>query len=142
MMIPRRNSFDLFDSMFDDPFFERGFSKKEASLMKTDVKEKDGNYILEIDIPGYSKENIKIELENGYLTVTAAKEEKKDEEDKQSHYIHQERFYGTCSRSYYAGENVKEEDIKANFKNGILTLTFPKENPEKIETKKYIQIGD
>lgn len=142
MMIPRRNHFDLFDAMFDDPFFERGFSKKETSFMKTDVKEKDGNYVLEIDIPGYSKEDIKIELENGYLTVTAAKAEKKEEEDKQSHYIHQERFYGTCSRSYYAGENVKEEDIKANFKNGILTLTFPKENPEKIETKKYIQIGD
>ena len=92
MMIPRRNSFDLFDEMFNDPFFEKGYSKKEASLMKTDIKEKDGNYILEIDIPGYNKEDIKIELENGYLTVAAAKEEKVDEEDKKSHYIHKERF--------------------------------------------------
>lgn len=110
--------------------------------MKTDVKEKDGNYILEIDVPGYSKDDIKIELENGYLTVTAEKVENKDEEDKKSHYIHKERFYGKCSRSYYAGEDVKEEDIKAAFKNGILTIEFPKEKEEKIEGKKYIQIGD
>ena len=110
--------------------------------MKTDVKEKDGNYILEIDVPGYSKEDIKIELENGYLTVTAEKEENKDEEDKKSRYIHKERFYGKCSRSYYAGDNVKEEDIKATFKNGILKIEFPKEKKEEIESKKYIQIGD
>lgn len=143
MMIPRRHTFDLFDEVFHDPFFEeRGISKQEVSFMKTDVKEKDGNYILEIDIPGYNKEDIKIELENGYLTVSASKEEKVDEEDKKSHYIHKERYFGKCSRTYYAGENIKEEDIKANFKNGILTLTFPKENPEKIENKKYIEIGD
>ena len=110
--------------------------------MKTDVKEKDGNYTLEIDIPGYDKEDIKIELEDGYLTVRAAKEESKDEEDKKSHYIHKERFYGQCSRSYYVGDNVKEEDVKASFKNGILSLTFPKEDAKKVETKKYIQIGD
>lgn len=143
MMIPRRSNFDLFDEMFgDEPFFEKGFSKKEVNLMKTDVKEKDGNYILEIDVPGYSKDDIKIELENGYLTVTAEKEENKDEENKKTHYIHKERFYGKCSRSYYAGDNVKEEDIKATFKNGILTIAFPKEKEEKIEGKKYIQIGE
>lgn len=142
MMIPRRNNFDLFDEMFNDPFFEKGYSKKEVSLMKTDIKEKDGNYILEIDIPGYNKEDIKIELENGYLTVAAAKEEKVDEEDKKSHYIHKERFYGSCSRSYYVGDDVKEEDVKATFKNGILTLAFPKEKEKRIEDKKYIQIGD
>ena len=143
MMIPRKNNYDLFDEMFgDEPFFERGFSKKEANLMKTDVKEKDGNYILEIDVPGYSKEDIKIELENGYLTVTAEKEENKDEEDKKSRYIHKERFYGKCSRSYYAGDNVKEEDIKANFKNGILTIAFPKEPEKRLEEKRYIPIGE
>lgn len=143
MMMPRRSNFDLFDEMFgDEPFFEKGFSKKEVNLMKTDVKEKEGNYILEIDVPGYSKDDIKIELENGYLTVTAEKEENKDEENKKTHYIHKERFYGKCSRSYYAGDNVKEEDIKATFKNGILTIAFPKEKEEKIEGKKYIQIGE
>lgn len=142
MMIPRKNNFDLFDEVFNDPFFERGFVKKENNLMRTDIKEKDGNYILEIDIPGYDKKDIKIELEDGYLTVSASKEEKKDEEDKKIHYIHKERFYGKCSRSFFAGENVKEDDIKANFKNGILTLTFPKEETKKIERKKYIQIED
>ena len=143
MMIPRNNNYDLFDEMFgDEPFWERGFSKKEASLMKTDIKEKDGNYVLEIDVPGYSKEDIKIELENGYLTVTAEKQENKDEEDKKSHYIHKERFYGKCSRSYYTGDSIKEDDIKAKFKNGILTIEFPKEKEEKIENKKYIQIGE
>ena len=142
MMIPRKSNYDLFDDMFDDAFLDRGFFKKETSIMKTDVKEKDGNYILEIDMPGYDKEDIKIELKDGYITVTASKEDKKDEEDKKSHYIHKERFYGTCSRSYYAGESVTEEDVSAKFKNGILILKFPKENKEKIETKKYIQIGE
>ncbi len=142
MMIPRKNNFDLFDDFFVDPFFERDFHRKEVSLMKTDVKEKDGKYTLEIDVPGYDKDDIKIELEDGYLTVRAAKEESKDEEDKKSHYIHKERFYGQCSRSYYVGDNVKEGDVKATFKNGILSLTFPKEESKKVESKKYIQIGD
>ena len=136
MMIPRRSGFDIFDEVFNDPFF----SKKENKLMKTDVKEKDGNYELEIDLPGYDKDDIKIELNEGYLTVTATKNESKDEKDKKGNYIHRERFYGECSRSYYAGENVKEEDIKASFKNGTLTLVFPKEETKQIEDKKYIQI--
>lgn len=142
MMIPRKNSFDLFDEMFDDPFMERGFFKKENSIMKTDIKEKDGNYVLEIDMPGYDKEDIKIELEKGYITVTANKESNKEEEDKKSHYIHKERFYGSCSRSYYVGDKLTEDQIKASFKNGMLTLTFPKNSEEKIEEKKYIQIGE
>lgn len=138
MMIPRRSGFDIFDEFSDDPFF----SKKENKIMKTDVAEKDGNYVLDIDLPGYSKEDIKIELNEGYLTVTATKDESKEEKDKKGKYIHQERFVGQCSRSYYAGEGLTEEDIKASFKNGILTLVFPKEEQKKIETKKYIQIGD
>ncbi len=141
-MLPRKNSYGFFDEMFDDPFFERGFLKKENSIMKTDIKEKDGNYILEIDMPGYNKEDIKIELEKGYLTVTANKETTKEDENEKAHYIHKERFYGTCSRSYYVGDNVTEEQISANFKNGILSITFPKDSDEKPETKKYIQIGE
>lgn len=137
MMIPRkRHEFDLFDDMFEmDPFFER----KETKLMRTDVKEKDNNYIIEIDLPGYEKEDIQIEMENGYLKINAktCKETNNDESEK---YIHRERFYGECSRSFYVGENLKEEDIKAAFKNGILTLTVPKEQQKKIEDKKYIQI--
>ena len=136
MMIPRRSGFDIFDEVFNDPFF----NKKETKLMKTDVKEIDGNYQLEIDIPGYEKEDIKIELEDGYITVTATTNT--ENEEKNGKYIQRERFSGVCSRSYYAGENIDENDIKANFKNGILKITFPKETTPKVENRKYIQIGD
>ncbi len=137
MMIPRKRNLDVFDSFFDDPFFEGG-KRKHQELMRTDIKEKDGNYILEIDIPGYNKEDIQIELENGYLTVTAKANSHVDEE--KDGYIYKERFTGECSRSFYAGENVKEEDIKASFKNGTLVLTFPKEETKQLESKKLIQI--
>ena len=136
MMIPRkRNEFDLFDSMFEDPFFER----KENKWMKTDIKEKGNNYIIEVDLPGYEKDNIQIEMENGYLKVSAKEENSKNDEE-EGKYIHKERFYGECSRSFYVGDNVKEEDVKASFKNGILTLTLPKEEQKKLDKKKYIQI--
>ena len=108
--------------------------------MKTDVKEKEGNYILEIDIPGYEKEDIQIELQDGYLTVTASKNE--ENEEKKAKYLRRERFSGMCTRSYYVGDAIKEEDIKANFKNGILSIVFPKEPEPKIENKKYIPIGE
>ena len=96
--------------------------------------------MLEIDVPGYDKEDIKIELQDGYLTVSAEKNEEK--EDKHAKYLKRERFTGMCSRSYYVGDNLKEEDIKANFKNGILTIEFPKEVEKKVEEKKYIPIGE
>lgn len=137
MMIPRkRNDFDLFEDMFSDPFFER----KESRLMKTDIKEKKDKYIIEVDLPGYEKENIEIEMENSYLKVTAKASKNIDELDEDERYIHKERFYGECSRSFYVGDNVKEEDVKASFKNGILSLCIPKEEPKKLEEKKKIQI--
>ncbi len=105
MMIPRRNQngLDIFDEVFNDSFF----SERENKIMKTDVKEEEENYLLEIDIPGYEKENIKIELHEGYLTVTASKNEEK--EDKKAKYLKRERFTGMCSRSFYVGDCVKEE---------------------------------
>lgn len=138
MMVPRRNSngLDIFDDVFADPFF----SEKENKIMRTDLKEKDGKYFLEIDIPGFDKDDIKIELQEGYLTITAEKDDEK--EDKHAKYLKRERFSGMCSRSYYVGEEVKEEDIKANFKNGILTIEFPKETEKKVEEKRYIPIGE
>ena len=138
MMVPRRNSngLDIFDDVFADPFF----SEKENRIMRTDLKEKDGKYYLEIDIPGFDKEDIKIELQDGYLTISAEKDDER--EDKHAKYLKRERFSGMCSRSYYVGDNVKEEDIKANFKNGILTIAFPKEPEKKVEEKKYIPIGE
>lgn len=136
MMIPRRkNEFDLFDEMFNDPFFTRG----ESKLMKTDIKEKKDHYELEIDLPGYEKEDIKIELSDGYLTVHASMN-KTVEDEKDSKYVHKERYVGNSSRSFYVGEGIKEEDIKASFKNGTLKLTLPKKEQEKLEEKKYIDI--
>ena len=139
MMIPRRknNEFDLFDEMFNDPFFTRG----ESKLMKTDIKEKGDKYLLEVDLPGYEKEDIKIEIDDGYLTVHASMNKNVDESDKNSKYVHKERYVGECSRSFYVGEEINEEDIKASFKNGTLKIELPKKDQKKIEdSKKYIDI--
>ena len=137
MMIPRRkNEFDLFDEMFNDPFFTRG----ENKLMKTDIKEKGDKYLLEVDLPGYEKEDIKIEIDDGYLTVHASMNKNIDESDKDSKYVHKERYVGECSRSFYVGEDIKEEDIKASFKNGTLKLELPKKEMKKEDSKKYIEI--
>ncbi len=138
MLIPRKRNYDIFDSFFDDPFFEGGKRRERHDIMRTDIKEKDGNYILEMDVPGCNKEDIKIELENGYVTISAKTSNKVDEEEEG--YIYKERFVGECSRSFYVGDNVKEEDIKASFKNGTLMLTFPKEEAKQIENKKTIEI--
>lgn len=136
MMIPRRrNDFDLFDEIFDDPFF----SRVDTKLMRTDIKEKKDSYVVNVDLPGYEKEDIKIEINNGYLTVTAERTNS-DEEKEEGRYIRKERYSGQCSRSFYVGDNIKDTDVKASFKNGILTLEFPKEKHEEIEEKKYIPI--
>ena len=139
MMIPRRkNEFDLFDEMFNDPFFTRG----ENKLMKTDIKEKHDHYELEVDLPGYEKENIKIEIEDGYLTVHASANST-NEEKEEGKFVRKERYIGSCSRSFYVGEDVKQEDIKASFRNGTLKIEIPKKEEKKeIEKKKYIEIGD
>ncbi len=124
MLVPRRN-LDLFDDFLDDNFF----NKKEKSLMKTDIKEKKDKYIIEMDLPGFEKENIKLELNNGYLTITGKQENKIDEEEEK--YVHKERFYGECTRSFYVGDNIKEEDIEAEFKNGTLKIDIPKKDEQK-----------
>ena len=135
MLVPRRNNFDLFDDFFRDDFF----NKKEANLMKTDIKEGKNKYTIEIDLPGYEKENINLSLKEGYLTILA-KVEKKHDEDKEEKFVRRERFFGECSRSFYVGDNLKEEDINAEFKNGILKIEVPKKE-EKIENEtKYIEI--
>lgn len=137
MMIPRRrNDFDLWDEMFRDPFLTEG----EAKLMKTDIKEKKDKYLINIDLPGYEKENIKIEIEDGYLTVHATTDSQKEEKE-EGKFVRKERYLGECSRSFYIGENIKEEDIKASLKNGTLHLEIPKKEKEKtLPEKKYIPI--
>ncbi len=141
MMIPRKNwGMSLFDDMFKDPFFEGEKSLRRENIpMKTDIVEKDGKYELTMDLPGYDKSDIQIEVEDGYLTVTAKREESENEE-KEGKYIHKERYYGECSRSFYVGEDVNEDEIKASFKNGTLCLEFPKQEEQKIEKKKTIAI--
>ena len=126
---------DFVDDMFSSPFF-RG-SRTQMPSMKTDIKEKDGMYLLDIDLPGFEKENIKAELNDGYLTISAARNTSEDKSDEESGYVYRER---SCSRSFYVGSSVKEEDIKAAYNNGTLSLTFPKEAPQQIEEKKYIAI--
>lgn len=136
MLMPRRN-YSLFDDLFRDDFFD----KKIPTLMKTDIKEMKDKYQLEVDLPGYKKENINIELEEGYLKISAKVDNKKDESDEESNYIHKERYYGECTRSFYVGEDIKEEEISAEFNNGILKIDIPKkEEEETAPEKKQIEI--
>ena len=138
MMIPRRHDFDLIEDMFRDPFFD----ERESRVMKTDIKEKKDKYVIDIDLPGYEKENIKIEVEDGYLTVHASINSKKEEKE-EGKFVRKERYVGSCSRSFYVGEEVNDEDIKATFKNGTLKLEIPKKEEKKeLPEKKYIQIED
>lgn len=138
MLMPRR-SYDLFDEMFDDSFF-RGHENR-TSLMKTDILEKDGNYLLEMDLPGFSKDDVRAQLHDGYLTIQAERKTSSDKKDENGKYVFRERHTGSCSRTFYVGEHVTQEDIKASFENGTLKLTFPKMTPERIEAqKKYITI--
>ena len=127
---------DLFDETFGN-FLKPIFYDNKIDVMKTDVKEEDGNYTLEIELPGFSKENINLELDNGYLTISAKMVEAKEDDKKK--YIRRERSY--CSkRSYYVGDNVLEDDIKAKFNNGVLSVTLPKEKPVAVPEKKVISI--
>ena len=137
MMIPRRkNEFDLFDDFFGGDDF---FSRRESSIMKTDIKEKKDKYVIEVDLPGYEKDNISIELKNGYLEVSAKVEKVNDGEEEK--FVHKERFYGHCSRNFYVGDQIKEEDIKAEFKNGILRISVPKKDAkEELPEAKHIEI--
>ena len=143
MLVPRNNNLgvSLFDNMFDDFFKDPFFARNNvAKVMKTDIQEKDNNYILDMDLPGYDKEDVKAQLKDGYLTITAQKNTNNEEKDEQGNYIRRERYCGKCSRSFYVGDSIKEEDIKASFNNGILELTFPKEVSQKEDDMKYITI--
>lgn len=143
---------DLFDDFFDDfPFYddkaERRLEKKlygrrAQNLMKTDIREMDNGYEVVIDLPGFKKDEVKASLDNGYLTISAAKGLDQDEKDKESgRYIRRERYAGACERSFYVGEHVTQEEIKAKFKHGILKLFVPKkETKPVVEENKYIAI--
>lgn len=147
MMLPTIFGENLFDDFMDDAF-ERNFfggrnplyGKHSKNIMKTDVKETETGYELDIDLPGFKKDEISAHLEDGYLTVSAAKGVDKDEKDNEGRYIRRERYSGSMTRSFYVGNVVTEEDIKAKYEDGILSLSIPKKDPKAVEAKKYIAI--
>ena len=133
----------LFDEFFDDfarPVVSRRANVTAPQMMKTDVKELENGFSLDIELPGYKKEDLQLELKEGYLTVSATAKKNNDEE-KNGHYIRRERFIGTSSRSFYVGEEVTQEDIKAKFEDGLLNIFVPKKGAQpKIPESKYIAI--
>ena len=146
-MLPSIFGENLFDDFFNDPFgmvASRAenplYGKHTRNLMKTDVRETEDTYELDIDLPGFKKEEVTAELKNGYMTISAAKGLDKDEKDKEGRYIRKERYSGSCSRSFYVGEQISEEDIKARFEDGILKISFPKRDQKKMEENRYIAI--
>lgn len=139
MLLANRN-YDLFDEMFKDPFFTRPFENASSQIMKTDIHEQDGNYLIEMELPGFAREDIKADLKNGYLTITAEKNQTNEEKDTKGNCIRKERYTGSCNRSFYVGEQVAQEDIKAAFKDGILRLQVPKDTPKAIEEPRLITI--
>ncbi len=147
MFAPKLFTENLFDD-WDEFLFWKGFNDIDRKLygrrasreMRTDVREHDNHYEVIIDLPGFKKDEITIELKEGNLTVTAAKGLDKDEKDKEGTLIRQERYSGMMQRSFYVGENVKHEEIKAKFENGVLTLEIPKEETPKLAEKKTIMI--
>lgn len=125
-------TFDLFDDFFS--------SNSGNDFMKTDIVEKDGNYELAIEMPGIQKENIHMELKNGYLKIGAQTSKDTEDKDNNGRVIRKERFSGSYSRSFYVGQNITQEDVKATFNNGELKIVLPKEAPKKVEETKYIPI--
>ena len=136
------------ENLFNDDWMDFGFPEVDKALygkhannvMKTDVKETDTGYEVDIDLPGFKKDEINAQLDNGYLTINAAKGLDKDEKDKKGKYIRKERYAGAMSRSFYVGEGVTQEDIKAKYEDGILRLSVPKKEAKAVENKKYIAI--
>ena len=131
-------NYNVFDEMFDD-FFPKEPSYA-ANVMRTDVYEKDGYYNLDIELPGYSKEDVSMEIIDGYLNIKATHNVSNEEKDSKGNLIRSERRFGSCSRSFYVGDNIKAEDVKAKFDNGILNIVMPSKEQKSIETKQTVTI--
>ena len=147
MMMPSIFGENLFDDFMNDfrlPAFpdvdKELYGKHAKNLMKTDVKETEKGYEVDMDLPGFKKDEIQMELNDGVLTISAAKGLDKDEEDKKGNYIRKERYAGSMSRSFYVGDEVTQADIKARYEDGILRLSVPKKEAKAVENKKYIAI--
>lgn len=149
MLTPRIWTENLFDDWFDDFNIDKEmnslnrklYGKRAAREMLTDVREHEDHYEIEIDLPGFKKEDMNVELENGYLTITASKGLEEENKDKKGHIIRQERYSGTLSRSFYVGENITHEEIRGKYENGVLTICVPKKDEtKKVPEKKTIMI--
>ena len=145
-MLPSIFGENLLDEFFDEPWEKSLFGtrnplygKHAKNLMKTDVKETGDHYEVDIDLPGFQKDEISVELQNGYLTIQAAKGLDRDQKDQEGRYIRQERYSGQCSRSFYVGD-IRPEDVTASFEDGILRLTVPKAGQPKLPEQKRIAI--
>ena len=145
MMMPSIFGEDLFDTFFDDFGWPSRRTSRPAvstsNIMRTDVRETETGYELDIDLPGYKKEDVQAELKEGYLTITAKLNSNNDQKDANGRYIRRERYSGTCSRRFYVGDDIEQTDIKAKFENGILKIAVPKKEAKPVvEENKYITI--
>ena len=146
MLRPSIFNDNLFDDFFEFPFFDDRAERKlyghnAKNIMKTDIKEHKDGYELEIDLPGFHKDEIQAELKDGYLTISAAKQLNQDEKEKESGKYIRERYSGSCQRSFYVGDEITQEDIKAEFKHGILKLFVPKKEAKpEVEQRKFVSI--
>lgn len=143
MMMPSIYNNGLFDDFFDGFFAEparKAPEKRRFDLMKTDIKELDDAFELDIDMPGCKKEDVKAQILDGYLVISASTNTENEEKDEEGKYIRRERYSGSMSRRYYVGENIEQDDIQAKFEDGILKITVPKEEPKKDPEPKYITI--
>lgn len=141
MLMPSIFRENLLDDFWGRPYRVHGYESAVNEMMKTDVKETEQGYEMTMNLPGIKKENVKAELKDGYLTISAASDSESDEKDKDGKYIRRERYYGSCSRSFFVGEEVTQEDIKAKFEDGTLKLSIPKKEAKPVvEEKHYIEI--
>lgn len=147
MMVPMRRNRNLLSELMTDPFdafFDAAsapMQKMAPTLMRTDIKENDGGYELTIDLPGFKKDDVQAELKDGYLTITAQTQSESEDKDDKGTFVRKERFSGKCSRTFYVGDDIEEDDIKAKFEDGVLKVDVPKKQEQpKLEEKKTIAI--
>ena len=141
MLLPSIFGDNLFDNFMDDmfPAPRKGY-KQMPSIMRTDIRETGDSYVLDVELPGFKKEDVKLQLKDGYLNISASTTTSDEEKDENGKFLRRERYTGSMQRSFYVGEDLTEEDVKAKFEKGVLTLTLPKEQPKKIEEPKFIAI--